>query len=71
MIKQLLKSFSTKSDQTPFNQLIGRHSFIQLEGFFFVKASQSVTLNLIDVNDESPVFDSPSYQILLPEVRES
>lgn len=28
---------------------------------------ESVTLILDDVNDESPVFDSPSYQILLPE----
>lgn len=28
---------------------------------------ESVQLNLEDVNDESPVFDSPSYQILLPE----
>lgn len=28
---------------------------------------QSVTLILDDLNDESPVFDSPSYQILLPE----
>lgn len=28
-----------------------------------------MTLILDDVNDESPVFDSPSYQILLPEVR--
>lgn len=30
-------------------------------------ASTYVTLNLIDVNDESPVFNAPSYQILLPE----
>lgn len=28
-----------------------------------------MTLILDDLNDESPVFDSPSYQILLPEVR--
>lgn len=35
---------------------------------FCIKGYESVQLNLEDVNDESPVFDSPSYQILLPEV---
>lgn len=35
---------------------------------FHVKKYQSVVLTLDDINDESPVFDYPSYQILIPEV---
>lgn len=36
--------------------------------FFHVKQYRSVVLTLDDINDESPVFDYPSYQILIPEV---
>lgn len=42
--------------------------FIRRFFFFHVKAYLSVTLILDDINDESPVFDYPSYQILIPEV---
>lgn len=50
------------------HQDVQASDFIRRFFFFHVKQYRSVVLTLDDINDESPVFDYPSYQILIPEV---
>lgn len=70
MQKQDLTSISTSRIERKTSSLVATRSCLAINiiSGFCIKGYESVQLNLEDVNDESPVFDSPSYQILLQEV---